>query len=227
MLPRLSLIGVMLIASINATIADEPPSEEQLAGLKPYASFVGSWKGDGTSGTSAGWRETAEASWGYRKKDGRVSLNFYFEKNPWFEAAILTYDPKDKTYRFIGQKGEKKLIFAGKAEGEQGVRLLREEKGTDRLDRLDLKLTRAGDKIVLQFGARKSKSSFENHAQIEYFREGKSEEDFAKGPRCPVTGGAGRVEFDHEGRKIRVACETSKEIFLSDPKKYLAKVKNE
>ncbi len=212
------LCCLMLSSSViwcATACADSDPNADMLTALKPFAPFVGSWKGTGTSQTSSGWTETGEVSWGFRKSDGRVSINFFPEKNPYFTAGLLTYDLESKQYQFIAKtKGDEKITLTGKREGQQGVRLTR-EKG-DKWDRLDLKFARAGDKVIFQFGKRRG-SSAENVATIEWIREGKSEEEFAKGPRCVVTSGAGRVEVMHDGQPITLPARTARKSSSPTP----------
>ena len=116
------------------------------------------------------------------------------------------------------------MHFEGKPTGEQTVRLARvEEKHDDPFDVAEIKLVRGGDKLIYVLGKKIGKSAVEPLVQVELFREGPSLATFADGPRCVVTGGAGRVECTYEGKTYHVACEAAREEFLSHPERYVSK----
>ena len=195
-----------------------------LKALRPFHAAVGNWKGTGTSQTSAGWSETAECTWGFRERDGRVSLNFYFEGDPHFTEAIITYDLEKKRYQFIGRdKNQKTLRFEGPATGSQTLQLERVDDAKDKFDRVEIKVVRAGDKLIYTLSTKKGRSFFDRRAEVELFREGRSAEEFLEGPFCPVTGGAGRVPVEYEGKTYHVACPASKEEFLRRAAHYTKK----
>lgn len=208
-------------------LAAEAPDKAMLAGLHPFASFVGSWKGTGSSEKSSGWKEKADCTWGFREKDGRPSIDFVVEGSQIIKAGRLTYDPATESFKFACKnRKDERMDFAGKAAGGT-LKLDRSDAdATDHLDRLELKLQRGGDKLIFDFRKKRGKSSFEQYATSELFREGmpdSSAERFEKGPYCVVTGGPGRVSFDHNGRSVTVACEVCKEEFLAHPDRYPAK----
>jgi YHS domain-containing protein len=70
---------------------------------------------------------------------------------------------------------------------------------------------------------KKGTKSFEDQVRVEHFRQGDPLENFKEGPRYVVTGVAGRVSVDHQGKTYHVACEKSKEEFLAHPDRYLNK----
>jgi hypothetical protein len=222
--------AVVLFASLyfpaqeDAKKADVAPSKEQIAGLLPFAKFVGAWKGTGTSETTRDWKEKLDCTWGFRKRDGRASLNFVADKGQLFTEGVLSFDPAEKKYRFSARnKKEEVLRFEGKPVGD-GLRLDRVDEGaTDHLDRLELKAPRGGDKLLFDFRRKRGTSSHDAFATVELFRQGGEEasaEKFAKGPYCVVTGGPGRVEFTHNRKTLHAADEVCKEEFLAHPERY-------
>lgn len=227
-----SMLKICLsIAALFASISElsphaqsAEPNRAMLNALRPLDGFIGIWKGTGTSQRSAGWTESITVNWGFREKDGRVSINFVVDGGQLFEAAVLTFDPDAKLYRFIARpkKGDA-MRFEGKPFGRQTLRLERADKDAkDNLDRLDLKLVRSGAKLVYAFSERKGATkSFEQFAQVDHFLEGPTAEEFKSAPKCIVTGGAGRIAVEHAGRTVHVACEGCKEEFLSHPDRYV------
>ena len=106
--------------------ADVAPNKEQIAGLRPYAKFVGSWHGTGTSEKTRDWKEKSDVTWGFRKRDGRASLNFIVDKGQLFTEGVLSFDPAEKKYRFSARnKKDEVLRFEGKPSGDVGLRLER------------------------------------------------------------------------------------------------------
>lgn len=203
----------------------EPPQKAMLDELRPFQAIVGTWNGDGSSSKSSGWKESIEATWGFREKDGRVSLNLYVTGGRLFESGLLTYDPTDKTFRFVGQDKKANILrFAGQPVGSQTLRLDRADKEyTDHVDRLEIKLVRGGDKLIYKSLKKVGKTYYEPLAEVEVFRDGEPMESFKEGPFCPVTGAAGRVQFEHEGKTYHAACEASREQFLAHPERYQKK----
>lgn len=218
------LAALELPAQDDSKKADVAPNKEQIAGLRPYAKFVGSWQGTGTSEKTRDWKEKSDVTWGFRKRDGRASINFIVDKGQLFSEGVLSYDPAEKKYRFSARnKKDEVLRFEGKPVGD-GLRLDRIDEGaTDHLDRLELKAPRAGDKLLFDFRKKRGTTSHESFASIEFIRQGGEEasaEKFTKGPFCVVTGGPGRVEFTHNGKTLNAADEVCKEEFLAHPERY-------
>lgn len=216
---------VWLLASTAAWA--EAPNEEMLKALRPFHGMVGKWKGQGSSMKSSGWQDDDEVTWGFRDKDGRVSINFYFKGNLLFKEGLLTYDPASKKYVFLARlaKGGAPLRFVGEQDGKQMLKLDRDKEAGDGMDWLELKLLRGGDKLMLSLMEKKGRTSGEQYAQIELFREGLPLENFQTGPHCLITGGAGRVQAEFEGEVYYVACPNTRALFLSDPKKFLEAAK--
>src|SRR5262245_30844184 len=112
-------LAIAFLGQDDKKDADVPPNKEMIAGLKPFATFVGSWKGDGASEKSAGWKEKADCSWGFRKRDGRASINFVVDGGRVFTEGVLSFDPAEKKYRFSARnKKDEVLRFEGKPVGE-------------------------------------------------------------------------------------------------------------
>ena len=197
-------------------------NKDMLEALRPYGGFVGSWKGDGKSNTSSGWKEKVDCAWGFRDKDGRVSLNFFSDGKDAFAEGVLSFDPKEKEYTFVARAKDKSVLrFRGKAAKDQSLKLARtDEDYKDKFDRLEIKLAKGSDKLLLTFGKKVGRTSFESQMDLELFREGPALESFAANPKCPVTGTTGRIEVTVGDKKFHVACESCKERLLAHPNWY-------
>lgn len=219
-------LALFLFASAGARAAE--PDPRMLDALRPFHGVVGTWKGTGTSQSSAGWEETLECNWGFRDKDGRVALEWHIANGKTLSDALITYDPEKKQYRFVARTPSgQTLRFAGSPIDRQTLRLLRsDEQASDSLDRVDIKLVRSGDKLVYGFARRLGKTTFEPVAQVDLFREGEPFSNFLDRPRCVVTGGAGRITIDFQGRPVPLACAGAKKEFLAHPERYLSRLRN-
>src|SRR6476619_353906 len=119
-----------LPAQDDSKNADVAPNKEQIAGLRPYAKFVGAWQGTGTSEKTRDWKEKADVAWGFRKRDGRASINFVVDKGQLFTEGVLSFDPTEKKFRFSARnKKDEVLRFEGKPHGD-GWRLDRIDEGS-------------------------------------------------------------------------------------------------
>lgn len=197
-----------------------------LEGLKPMAALVGQWTGQGTSPTSPGWGESIAANWGFRESDGRVALELFVDPvgndKPPLEAGLVTFDPQSKEFGFVARLRDKRVLhFRGALAGERILRLARvDADARDGFDRVEIKLVRGGDKLIYAFSKKLGSRFFELHTQVELKREGTAEADYADGPFCVVTGGAGRMAVELDGKTYPVACAECAEEFLAHPDKY-------
>jgi len=222
----IAAVAVAIAGVVHAAAAE--PNQDMLAALRPFHGLVGNWKGTGTSTNSTGWREGAESLWGFRERDGRVSLNVYVDDGKLLDVGLLTYDPKSEQFRFIARDKSKNVIrFEGKPVGKQSLQLDRVDKeAKDGLDRLEIKLVRGGDKLIYSFRRKKGRTFYEPYAQVELFREGRSLREFKDGPRCIVSGGAGRMTVEYGGNTYHVSDEGTREEFLRRPDKYIQQQQN-
>lgn len=219
----IALALVLLAVVRRAEPADV--DKNMLEQLKPFSAMVGSWTAQIDSGKASPVKEKVECSWGYRDADGRVSINLFFEPGSQIKVGLLTFDPKSKEFQFVAKDmSDKRMAFRGtrKDADRPALQLRRaDEKPEDGFDRVEIAVTKGGDKLLLSFSKRMSRSTFKPAVTVEAFREGPSQYEFEKGPFCIVTGGAGRVKFEHKGATVHVACEATKELVLQNPEKFL------
>lgn len=140
------------------------------------------------------------------------------------DVGLLTYFPDGQRYRFIGRTPKKEVLrFEGELTAELTLTLDRVEKSNDKLDRIELKMVRGGQKLIYTFKEQIGTRYYENFANIEHFREGHPLEDFEPNPRCVVTGGLGRIPVEVQGQKLFTACPASRKELLDHPDRYITK----
>lgn len=219
----------VVAAGIAVPAVAVEPDVKIIEALRPFDGMVGIWKGTGSSPTSSGWKETLDCEWGYREKDGRVSLDLYIENGEMVDDALITYHPETDRYRFVARtpKGEI-LRFEGGLSGDYSLTFDRaDEKANDDLDRVEVKLVREGQKMIYTFKRKVGTQYFETHSNIELFRETPPLTEFANNPRCVVTGGFGRIPVEYKGETYYVACQSTRIEFLTRPDLYISRQKEE
>lgn len=209
-------------------------SEAVIEALQEVQDIVGRWEGLGAkSDKSKNWEESIDVAWKFNK-NGKVSLYLTFadqkdkDKGRLLDDAMLTYDTEKSIYRLRARKaGTEDLVeFEGKR-SKTGLQLDRVAKGKakDELDRLDLKILNDGDRVVYTFQKRIGQSKrYQAFAQVGLNRQGTSiASKDGNGPKCIVTGGAGTMTISYEGATYYVCCSGCREMFMADPKKFIAK----
>lgn len=218
---RMSLLALITLAPLTW---GAPPDKAQLDSLRPVAGMVGQWKGMASAPKALDWPTSMEVLWGFREKDGRVSINFLPTDDKLFKEGLLVVEAEKKLYRLIlrDRLGEVSRFEGPRAVGES-LRLHRAgEPSNEGADRVDIKLVRSGDKLIIAFARRLGKSAFETTSSVELFRDGASLTSLKDAPVCVVTGGPGRLTIDVQGRSVPLACEGAKAEFLAHPERYPA-----
>lgn len=203
-------------------------NQAMLDALRPVHGFVGEWTGSGQSQKSSGWKEAISATYGFRDRDGRVGIYLTISHNRQgiMNKAALLFDPSSGKYGVLAEmfngSTTQQMLFLGDLIAENTLRLEQHVAGQTQTPlRLDLKLTRGGDKLTYTLSGRVGSSSvFKQIAEVEFFRDGDPLENFKQGPFCAVTGGAGRIEVMHNGKAYHVADTRTRDEFLKNPDKY-------
>ncbi|MFO0947688.1 MAG: hypothetical protein U1D30_17490 [Planctomycetota bacterium] len=230
------LVGiVLLVGSVSGeevskdmpkgpAAATETWDEEEIEALRPISGIVGRWSGTGTGAKVLDWKETIAGRWGLRPKDGRVALEMHVD-GKFLNAGLVSFDKAANQFVLtVREAGGTVRHFRGELVGGQSLRLDRVEEGAkDGFDRAELRLVQEGDKLIYSFSKKRGSKSYEIHTQVELKREGTPLSEFASGPMCVVTGGAGRFEVEWNGKTYHVACERTRQEFLEHPEKYAGK----
>ncbi|MGL5095649.1 MAG: hypothetical protein ACRDD1_08680, partial [Planctomycetia bacterium] len=182
---RLAMVLAVMTAAAAGAVE---PNEAALKALRPFDGMVGAWRGEGESRTSSGWNETLVSTWGFRERDGRVSLNFTPAKSDLIALGVLSVDPETGVFKFVFQDAKENVRrFEGKPSGALTLKLPRvDENPTDGFDRCEVKLLRGGDKMIFTFGKKRGSTNYETIGEIQYFRTDAPYEEFKAGPKCVV-----------------------------------------
>ncbi len=197
--------------------------------LSQFQDLVGGWNGAGQPkrGSNVGaWLEKGEWLW---KFDGELTaLEYRVEKGKLLTTALLTFDPKTKSYQlkttepvegksepmerqYRGTLSEKKLVF--------------DSLGDDDPDSRRITVTRLNEKRTLILFERKvgGQNFYSRVAEVGYTREGTRLADSDQtGPECVVTGGAGTIKVNYKAETYWVCCTGCRDAFNDDPEGVLA-----
>ncbi|GDY07530.1 hypothetical protein LBMAG52_10160 [Planctomycetia bacterium] len=232
-------VGLLLVLVVGGWGATEETASKSASPAKsksaakdalvPFQDLVGGWIGTGQpkrNSTSGAWREKAEWRWKFAGE--QVALEYAVEEGKLLKSAILSFDPKSKSFRlktvelsagkdqtvereYVGEPAGNKLVFDTPAkEGAEGRRIT---------------ITRLNEKRTLVLFEQKGagQNFFNRVAEVGYTREGtRLAESDQTGPECVVTGGAGTIKVSHKGETYWVCCTGCRDAFNDDPEGVLA-----
>ncbi|HWB00010.1 MAG TPA: hypothetical protein VG713_16030 [Pirellulales bacterium] len=228
---RVWLAGLVLAAYFApleppCTAADPPPHDplaQAKATLGPWQPYVGRWRGVGQPqrGSSRGaWSERSAWKWNFA--DGDAAIMFTVEGGKHYTAGRIVAGAKHDTFdlqltrtdatidRFVGSLADHGQATFNAAEPETAVAA-----------RITFRQVAEGDRMLMLL-ERRTGDAFNRLAEIGYTREGS---DFAKGaaqPECVVTGGAGTIAVEFEGKTYYVCCSGCRDLFNEKPAAILA-----
>ncbi len=230
------LILVLVIGGWGVTDETAPKSAAPAAiksaskeALTPFQDLVGGWIGTGQpkrGSASGAWREKAE--WRWKFSGEQVALEYAIEEGKLLKSALVSFDPKSKTFRlksiepgtakdqtvereYVGESNGNKLVFdTPTKEGAEGRRIT---------------ITRLNEKRTLVLFEQKGagQNFFNRIAEVGYTREGTRLADSDQtGPVCVVTGGQGTIKVSYKGETYWVCCTGCRDAFNDDPEGILA-----
>jgi YHS domain-containing protein len=197
------------------------------AALGRLQEFVGSWRGVGQprrGSTQGAWTETAD--WAWKFADNRATLVFEAPKGKYYRTATLSPGEKDGTFDLVAKRandaGEDR--FSGKLDNDELVLLAagNDDRPADAPGRITIRTVAEGDRLLVLYEKRTAGERYARLAEVGYTRAGVS---FAKGsgePECVVTGGAGTIAVEYQGKKYYVCCTGCRDLFNDDPEGVLA-----
>lgn len=169
-----------------------------------------------------------KAEWRWKFSGEQVALEYAVEEGKLLKSALVSFDPKSKTYQlktvelgtakdqpiqreYVGETNGNKLVFDTPAkEGAEGRRIT---------------ITRLNEKRTLVLFEQKGagQNFFNRIAEVGYTREGTRLADSDQtGPECVVTGGAGTIKVSYKGETYWVCCTGCRDAFNDDPEGVLA-----
>ena len=194
-------------------------------GLEPFNDWVGSWNGVGQPkrmSSKGAWTERADWAWKLDKESAGLKVEVKGGKQ--FQSGVLSFDPAEKHYRFIGKlaDGTSRVYVGDRA--EEGKLVLA---GTDETTKDQHRITfqmRHEDRLLLLIESKSAgQPSFARVAEVGYTREGGSFAAAADaGPKCIVTGGRGSISVSYKGKTYYVCCSGCKQAFDDDPEGIIA-----
>jgi len=223
-----TLLAVTLVAGQLFGGGDDDPTKEALQEIQSY---VGSWKGSGSSekDKTAIWKETA--NWGWRFKGKEVFFAADMPDSKFFKKGELRYIPAKMIFQLaVTDLKDKKLLFEGKLKKNK-LTLERLDEGTKETHQVTINTAGDGDRLIVRFLVKpENRTLFNLTNGIDYTREGVT---FAaagnKKAECVVTGGLGTMTVSFKGTTYYVCCSGCRDAFNENPEKiikeYLAKKK--
>jgi hypothetical protein len=202
--------------------ADRTAADKQA--LSVLQDYVGGWKGVGLlqRGSSRGaWSE--QADWAWKFADGRASLVFSAPEAKHYRSGRIMPADEVGHFELIAQRAEAAGDdrFEGVLkDGQLVVTAVEPREGQPA--RVTIRTVAGGDRLVMLLERKSDTGTYGQLAEIGYTRTGS---DFAKGsskPECVVTGGAGTIAVQFEGKTYYVCCSGCRDLFNEKPAEILA-----
>jgi YHS domain-containing protein len=195
--------------------------------LKPFASFIGDWRGTGQverGRTKGAWVENA--NWAWKLTNDSAALELTIKNGKHLRSGLLkpgkepgTFvleatlaDGSKRVFRGKSPAGKSKDPLVLKAEGGAG-------EGVRRITLTPLHETRLLVLIESELGDNKT---FHRLGEVGYTREGVKFAAGESGPICIVTEGRGTIKVTHKGQTYWVCCTGCRDLFNDDPEAVLA-----
>jgi hypothetical protein len=199
------------------------------AALQELQSFVGSWKGSGSTKLTPGpkdkfWEE--KISWGWKFKGDDCWMTVSFNGGKFMDKAELRYLADKKKFQLTGTTPDgKKLTFDGKMDDDKLV-LERTDPDTKDIQRVRINTAAEGIRLIY-IVERKTKGSslWRSEFASQQTKEGESLAKTEKGPECVVSGGRGTSTVSYNGETFYICCSGCADAFKENPKKYVDEFK--
>ena len=194
--------------------------------LKPFASFVGDWRGAGQverGRTRGSWTETA--NWAWKLTNDSAALEMTIKRGKHLKSGKLRPGKEPGTFVFEAVLADdSKRAFTGKSRGEKEPLVLRAEgeSGGEGIRRITLTPLHDTRLLVLMESEQPDHKTFARIGEVGYTREGVK---FAAGesyPLCIVTEGRGTIQVSHKDKTYWVCCSGCRDLFNDDPEAVLA-----
>lgn len=187
--------------------------------LKPYAGWVGEWKGTGQpqrNNPRGAWRESAD--WAWSLTPDSAALRMTVRGGKYLKAATLR--PGGEAKRFVLEAelpdGSRRR-FTGQANARGALVFKPEDQPAGPIARLTLTPLHETRFLLLIEGTTDAGGPPTRLAEVGYTRQGVA---FAAGdsyPVCIVTEGRGTIRVSHDGKDYWVCCTGCKDLFDEDP----------
>jgi hypothetical protein len=206
--------------------ADPPASPEKADGgaaraaLERLNPLIGGWRGIAQprrGSTRDAWQQTGEWIWDF--SNDASALRYEVAGGKLEKSARLSFDPPTARYtlELTSPKGEVRQ-YAGIFD-EQGRLVLQSEPDAEHfVHRVTITLLNEDRTLVLHERRLQDQAAFQRLAEVGYTRQGVRLAVPGSGqPECIVTGGAGTIPVQFEGKTYYVCCTGCQQAFEADP----------
>jgi YHS domain-containing protein len=195
--------------------------------LKPFASFIGDWRGTGQveRGRSKGaWVENA--NWAWKLTNDSAALELTSKNGKHLKSGLLKPGKEPGTFVLEATLADgSKRSFRGKTatgKGKDPLVLKAEGRAGEGVRRITLTPLHETRLLVLLESELGDNKTFNRIGEVGYTREGVKFAAGESGPVCIVTEGRGTIKVTHKGQTYWVCCTGCRDLFNDDPEAVLA-----
>jgi YHS domain-containing protein len=194
--------------------------------LKPFASFVGDWRGAGQverGRTKGSWTESA--TWAWKLTNDSAALEITVKRGKHLKSGQLRPGKEPGTFVFDAVLADgSKRTFTGKTPAAKDLLVLKAsaEPGSEGIRRITMTPLHETRLLLLLEAEQPDHKTYARIGEVGYTREGVK---FAAGdssPICIVTEGRGTIQVSHKGKTYWVCCSGCRDLFNDDPEAVLA-----
>lgn len=194
--------------------------------LEPLGTLIGDWRGIAmpkSRSTKGVWRQTGHWVWQFGDKPG---MKYTVDEGKLMKSGLLTYDLKEKKYRFEMKVDEKtSRTLYGNINGKKLILQTPKVNGEPTY-KLTISILNSKRVLVLHQIAPRGLGAFNQLGEVGYTREGtRLAVKGISGPICVVTDGAGTSKVTYKGETYYVCCSGCKAAFDDNPEKIIAEAK--
>ena len=194
--------------------------------LKPFAPFVGDWRGTGQGerGRSKGaWTESA--SWVWSLTNESAALEMTVKRGKHLKSARLRPGKSDGSVDLDATLADgSKRAFHGKIPAAKEPLVLKADadSGDGGIRRITITPLHDTRLLVLMEAEAPDHKTYSRLGEVGYTREGVKFAAGESGPVCVVTEGRGTIKVSHKGQTYWVCCSGCRDLFNENPEAVLA-----
>jgi len=220
--------AVALFAERIGHCAEKPDQSRAStkAALGPLQSFVGVWKGGGTTkrgATEGAWVEQAQWAWNFDEKS--TTIEFRAPQSKIYTAGRIQPGEEEETFRLTATPAadRKPETFTGRFDDAGRLVFEADNPQPGRPVEIAMRLLARGRRLLVIYRRQSTSSEAKLFlAEVGYTRKGSNfgrEEDL---PECVLTGGEASIAVSYDGKTYYVCCSGCRDYFVEHPEKVLA-----
>lgn len=224
----LTLLVMLYSAQAEAGAPKSEAFEQEKKSLMKLGSYVGEWRGTGSTKESAGrdaWIE--ESEWGWDFKGDKPAMVFTTKGARYFASGKLMVGEKEGLYVLQVTPPDSKTPEEYKGEVNKEGELVLDAVKPDpkRPSRVNLSLVAKGKRLIMQYLKSPRQGRYEPVAEMGLTLKGSGFGKFDDPRECIITGGSGKITVSYQGVTYYVCCGGCKDAFDADPAKEIAQWK--